>query len=78
MTAFDDLPQVGAANPEQRNSPVFEEDSAEELSLDPGLDEGVCYFNSETFQIGSYVCSGDALLRCMAGGAWVREGACRR
>ena len=69
-------PDVGAPDPELRNSPIFDESSNEELDLDLELEEGVCFFNNETFDIGAYVCSGDELLRCEERGVWVREGSC--
>lgn len=69
-------PDVGAPDPELRNSPIFDESSNEELDLDMELEEGVCFFNNETFDIGAYVCSGDELLRCEERGVWIREGSC--
>lgn len=68
--------QVGAPDPELQNSPIFDSNDNNELSLDRELEEGVCYFNNRTFAIGSYVCSGDELLHCVGSGIWVRDGAC--
>jgi hypothetical protein len=69
-------PRVGAPDPEMKNSPVFDETDADELSYDLELETGVCYFNSRAYAIGSYVCSGDELLRCEQRGVWIREGSC--
>ena len=69
-------PNVGAPDPELRNSPIFDESSADDIDLDLELEEGVCFFNNESFKIGAYVCSGDELLRCEERGVWIREGSC--
>jgi hypothetical protein len=69
-------PHAGAPDPERKNSPIFDEADAEELSLDLELESGVCYFNDEAYAIGEYVCSGSELLRCEEKGVWVREGSC--
>ena len=71
-----DIPRVGAPDPELKNSPIFDESDADELSLDLELETGVCYFNDQSFPIGNYVCSGDELLRCEGRGVWIREGSC--
>lgn len=65
-------PQVGAPDPEKRTSPILDED--EEFSLDLELETGVCYFNGQTYPIGSYVASGSELLHCEERGLWVRHG----
>ena len=52
----DQIPQVGAPDPERKNSPIFDED--DELSLDLELEAGVCYFDDATYPIGQYVLSG--------------------
>lgn len=70
-------PIVGAPDPELRNSPIFDESSAEFLSLDLEIETGVCYFNGTAYPLGQYVCSGDELLHCEERGVWVREGNCR-
>jgi hypothetical protein len=69
-------PRVGAPDPELKNSPIFDSMDADELSLDLELETGVCYFNSQSYALGTYVCSGDELLRCEERGVWVREGNC--
>lgn len=76
MTQIGKAPDVGAPDPELRNSPIFDESTGEDLDLDLELEEGVCYFNNETFEIGTYVCSGNELLRCEGRGVWMREGSC--
>lgn len=75
MTEAQSAPRVGAPDPELKTSPIFD-GSEEDPSLDQELETGVCYFNNETFTIGSYVCSGNELLRCEGRGTWIREGTC--
>ena len=69
-------PRVGAPDPELKNSPIFDSTDFDELSLDLELESGVCYFNAQSYALGSYVCSGDELLHCEERGVWVREGSC--
>jgi hypothetical protein len=69
-------PKVGAPDPELKNSPIFDSTDSDELSLDLELETGVCYFNAQSYPLGSYVCSGDELLRCEERGVWIREGTC--
>jgi hypothetical protein len=65
--------QVGAPDPELRNSPILDRlEDAGELSLDNELEAGVCYFNDRRFAIGDCVRSGDELLRCQERGVWVK------
>jgi len=78
MSQKGSAPNLGAPDPELKNSPIFDSNDTDELSLDREMESGVCYFNNQTFDIGSYVCSGDELLRCEEKGVWVREGACDR
>jgi len=66
-------PQVGAPDPELRNSPIFDENDAEALSLDRELQTAGCWFNSERYANGQYIHSSDELLRCERG-VWVRVG----
>ena len=74
MNANTKVPDVGAQDPERRNSPVADEDDEgfdvlrQEVS---GLSS--CYFNDELFDDGTYVRSGSGLLRCDAG-IWVMAG----
>jgi len=71
-------PQVGAPDPEMRTSPIAgqsseygDDDTPPDLEA---LETPVCYFNNESFPIGSYVLSGDELLSCERPGLWVRKG----
>lgn len=76
VDATQKTPKVGAPDPELKNSPIFDSADSDELSLDLELETGICYFNVQSYAIGSYVCSGDELLRCEERGVWVREGTC--
>jgi hypothetical protein len=76
MAKVKKLPMVGAPDPELKNSPIFDDSDADELSLDLELETGVCYFNNLTYAIGDFVCSGNEMLRCEERGVWVREGSC--
>ncbi|WJW76406.1 hypothetical protein QVG61_04740 [Thiohalobacter sp. IOR34] len=76
MTDPGKTPQVGAPDPELKNSPIFDEADDDFLSLDLELESGVCYFNNEVYRVGQYVCSGNELLRCEERGVWIREGSC--
>ncbi len=68
--------QVGAPDPEAQNSPIFDDARWQFESPDLELESGVCYFNNASFEIGTYVCSGNELLRCEERGVWRREGSC--
>lgn len=74
MTRHVNVPEVGAPDPELKNSPVFDDESEEEEYEDLELETGACYFNGRRFAIGEYVSSGSELLRCMERGVWVRVG----
>lgn len=65
-------PQLGAPDPELRNSPIF--DDEQEVSLDLEIETGGCYFNDLRYPIGQYVRSGSELLHCEGAGIWVRKG----
>ncbi len=68
--------QVGAPDPETRNSPIIEETDEEfEVASQEFGELPVCYFNGLVHPHGEYVCSGDELLRCVQG-SWVRVGSC--
>jgi len=70
--------QVGAPDPERKNSPILDDDSfSEDLTFDFEPETGVCYFNGQAYPIGEYVCSGNELLRCEERGVWVKKGPCR-
>jgi hypothetical protein len=66
---------VGAQDPELKNSPVAGDD--EEPDAAPLFDEAsaaaVCYFNGEAFEPGTVVRSGTELLRCEFG-VWIPVG----
>ncbi|HEY7639847.1 MAG TPA: hypothetical protein VH814_08990 [Steroidobacteraceae bacterium] len=72
------LPEVGALDPELRNSPIAQE-------LDEDIDtlrqqvpgEPVCYFNGRSFPNGRAVSSGGQVLRCRYG-VWVDAGSADR
>jgi len=66
-------PKVGAPDPALRTSPILE-GIDEDFSLDAEIETGVCYFNNVAYPIGSYVQSGDEILKCEGHGVWVREG----
>jgi hypothetical protein len=66
------IPQVGAPDPERRNSPILD-DEDEELPTELEVETGVCYFNSLSYPLGSYVRSGSELLHCEERGVWVGE-----
>jgi hypothetical protein len=67
------IPQVGAPDPELRNSPILDDDD-EEVPTEAEVETGACYFNGESYPLGSYVLSGSELLRCDGRGVWVRAG----
>jgi hypothetical protein len=70
------LQQVGAPNPDLRNSPIVDESEYGEQagSRDLELQEGVCYFNGNAYTIGARVQSGSELLQCTEDGVWTRIG----
>jgi hypothetical protein len=74
MSSNINVPEVGAPDPELRNSPIAEEmDEDYEVMRQEVPGEPVCYFNGEVFKNGSYVRSGTTLLRCDYG-LWVSAG----
>lgn len=64
-------PQLGAPDPELRNSPIL--DDQEPNPFDLQLETGGCYFNDLRYPLGQYVRSGDELLHCEGAGVWVRK-----
>lgn len=68
------IPQVGAPDPELKNSPIFDDEDAEALWFDLELESGACYFNGVRFPIGQYVRTGDEVLHCEGRGVWIRTG----
>ena len=76
MTSPLNITQVGAPDPEQKNSPIEQEGDEEREYIKqqvPG--EPVCYFNNRSFGNGAYVCSSNVLLRCDYG-VWIQTGSC--
>jgi hypothetical protein len=68
--------QVGAPDPEQKNSPIIEElDEELEALQQERVETPMCYFNGASYRHGAYVCSGNERLRCEYG-SWVRAGSC--
>ena len=68
-------PQVGAADPERRNSPTptDPEQSYELLREQVGDEAAGCYFNDVLYPDGAHVMSGSTRLRCERG-IWVELG----
>lgn len=68
-------PQVGAADPERRNSPIqIDPDQSFELMREQTGDEAAgCYFNDVPYAEGTHVLSGNTYLRCEHG-IWVEAG----
>jgi hypothetical protein len=69
------VPQVGAADPERRNSPIQTdpEQSFELVREEVGDEAAGCYFNEVLYAEGDYVASGSTFLRC-EGGVWFEVG----
>ncbi len=68
--------QVGAPDPELKNSPIADEESDEfEVLKQEVPGDPYCYFNNISYPNGSYLCSGESLLRCDYG-IWIRQGEC--
>ncbi len=66
------LPQVGAPDPERRNSP-WQSDPRESFELlreQVGDEAGCCYFNDVPYADGAEVLSGSVRLKCERG-IWV-------
>lgn len=76
MVSRQQPPQVGAPDPELKNSPIVDDAEGDEHagSRDLELEEGLCYFNGTTYPIGTYVLSGSELLQCSGRGVWVSKG----
>ena len=70
------LQQVGAPDPERKTSPIVDEAEYDEHAASPDLEieAPVCYFNQESFALGTWVQSGDEVLQCTEHGVWVRKG----
>ena len=59
------LIDVGAQDPELKNSPVaWESDEESEALLEEGPGEPVCFFNDKAYDHSTVIKSGTVLLRC--------------
>ena len=68
------LPQVGAQDPELRNSPIAdEEDEDTDVVRQQVPGTAVCHFNGTEYGHGTYVVSGSQVLRCHYG-VWIDSG----
>lgn len=66
--------QLGAADPERKNSPIaWEADEDTEALREAVPDEAVCLFNDRAYDDGTVVKSGSVLLRCDRG-IWLPVG----
>lgn len=66
--------QLGAQDPELKNSPVaWETDEDTETLRESIPEEPICYFNDQSYAHGTVVSSGDVRLRCDYG-LWVPAG----
>jgi hypothetical protein len=70
------LRQVGAPDPELRNSLVLDEFEYDEQAgpRDTEVEQATCYFNGSEYPIGAYVQSGSEILQCAGRGVWIRKG----
>jgi hypothetical protein len=68
------LPQVGAADPELRTSPIAEEEDEDTDVVRQQLPGAAqCLFNGKAYPHGTYVASGSQVLRCNYG-VWIDSG----
>jgi hypothetical protein len=68
------IPQVGAQDPQLKNSPIAEEEGEDtEVVRQQVPGEPVCFFNGKAYENGDYVASGPELLRCSYG-IWIDAG----
>src|SRR3982751_3260873 len=76
MAMNEHLPQVGAPDPELKNSLVLDEFESDEHAgpRDTDVEQGACYFNGREYPVGTYVQSGSEILQCTERGAWIRKG----
>ena len=76
MTDHIHAAQVGAPDPEMRNSPIFAEtDEDYESAAQTFPEESLCYINGNTYEHDQVVCSGSELLHCTKG-IWLQQGSC--
>ena len=68
------ISQVGAQDPELRNSPIAEEEDEDtDVVRQQVPGEPVCYFNGGEYPHGAFVASGSQLLKCSYG-IWIESG----
>ena len=68
------IPQVGAQDPELRNSPIAEEEDEDtDVVRQQVPGEPVCWYNGRDYRNGAYVRSGTQLLKCSYG-VWQDSG----
>ena len=66
--------QLGAADPERKNSPVaWEADDDTDALREEVPDEAVCFFNDRAYDHGTFIKSGSVVLRCDHG-LWLPAG----
>ena len=69
------ITEVGAPDPELRNSPIaLEEDEDTDVVRQQLPGEPVCWFNGRDYRHGTFVKSGTRLLQCTRG-VWVESAA---
>jgi hypothetical protein len=76
MPVTEPMPQVGAPDPELKNSPIVDHSEFDDRDglFDVETESGACYFNGAAFVIGDLVRSGSDVLECAPRGVWVRKG----
>jgi hypothetical protein len=71
-TDQDSIANLGAQDPERKNSPVAWESDEDSEALRQEIPEiPVCHFNDESFSHGTVIKSGTVLLRCDHG-IWIQ------
>jgi hypothetical protein len=71
MNARHSIPQVGAQDPELRNSPIaLDDDEDTDVLRQQVPGEPVCLYNGHAFRDGTIVASGSRRLKCVHG-IWV-------
>jgi hypothetical protein len=70
------MPQVGAPDPELKNSPIVDHSEYDDRDglTDVETESAGCHFNGAAFDIGDTVLSGSDVLECAPRGVWVRKG----
>jgi hypothetical protein len=74
MNQHSSIPQVGAQDPDLRNSPIaFEDDEDTQVLRQQVPGEPVCLFNGHAYVNGTRVVSGSRHLKCVHG-IWMETG----